>query len=439
MSSVIRGSDNFDSAAKSGTIEATASGAISAGDPVVVNSDGTVSAISGTGRSFESSVQYSAGATYGTDIVYDTTNNKVVVCYTDGANSSRGTAVVGSVSGSSISFGTPVVFETGSAEHISAVFDTTNSKIVIAYKDGGNSNRGTAVVGSVSGTSISFGTPVVFETGATYDTDIVHDTANNKVVIVYRDSGNSSKGTAIVGTVSGTSISFGTAVLFNDGDSRYNSVCFDSARDQVLIHYLDLATSQSGAVIGTVSGTSISFGSAVNFPGDSYNTCCYDPVNDKFLLSSYYHETVATVSGTTITLGKTYDPRVITLLDQVGTTRKTIFNPVINKIAYFSDRYSSDFGVVESVDISSGAPIYTEASVYGYTTIYNSVSACYDPDTQQFIVVAPEQNNGYVGTAVVMSLEDTNLSGSNYIGISDGAYSDGETATIPDRDWETEL
>ena len=117
-------------------------------------------------------------------------------------------------------------------------------------------------------------------------------------------------------------------------------------------------------------------------------------------------------------------------MDQVGTTRKTIFNPVINKIAYFSDRYSSDFGVVESVDISSGAPIYTEASVYGYTTIYNSVSACYDPDTQQFIVVAPEQNNGYVGTAVVMSLEDTNLSGSNYIGISDGAYSDGETATI---------
>ena len=42
-----------------------------------------------------------------------------------------------------------------------------NQKIVIAYRDNGNSNYGTAVVGTVSGTSISFGTPVVFESDGT--------------------------------------------------------------------------------------------------------------------------------------------------------------------------------------------------------------------------------------------------------------------------------
>jgi hypothetical protein len=39
----------------------------------------------------------------------------------------------------------------------------SNNKVVIAYKDAGNSDFGTAIVGTVSGTSISFGTPVVFE------------------------------------------------------------------------------------------------------------------------------------------------------------------------------------------------------------------------------------------------------------------------------------
>ena len=46
---------------------------------------------------------------------------------------------------------------------MAATFDSTNNKVVIAYQDDGNSNYGTAVVGTVSGTSITFGTPVVFE------------------------------------------------------------------------------------------------------------------------------------------------------------------------------------------------------------------------------------------------------------------------------------
>ena len=46
---------------------------------------------------------------------------------------------------------------------ISATFDSTNNKVVIAYRDGSNSDYGTAIVGTVSGTSISFGSEVIFE------------------------------------------------------------------------------------------------------------------------------------------------------------------------------------------------------------------------------------------------------------------------------------
>ena len=44
-------------------------------------------------------------------------------------------------------------------------FDSSNNKVVIAYVDGGDSSKGKAIVGTVSNTSISFGTAAVFETG----------------------------------------------------------------------------------------------------------------------------------------------------------------------------------------------------------------------------------------------------------------------------------
>ena len=144
---------------------------------------------------------------------YDSSNQKVVIAYRDHGNSNYGTAVVGTVSGTSISFGSPVVFASSYSNNISDTYDSANGKVVISYMNINNSNHGTAVVGTVSGTSISFGTPVVFATGA-FGIDwqaIAFDSTNNKVVIAYRNLSNSNYGTAIVGTVSGTSI--GTLVL----------------------------------------------------------------------------------------------------------------------------------------------------------------------------------------------------------------------------------
>ena len=51
---------------------------------------------------------------------------------------------------------TPVTFNSATSTNISATFDSANNKVVISYQDGGNSNYGTAIVGTVSGTSISF-------------------------------------------------------------------------------------------------------------------------------------------------------------------------------------------------------------------------------------------------------------------------------------------
>ena len=111
-------------------------------------------------------------------------------------------------------------FQTGSADSVgsetefinqmkwisAAVYDPDSSKVILAYSDQDNSVRGTAIVGTVSGTSISFGTPAVYNTSETTHIGITYDTANDKVVIVYRDGAETITGNAIVGTVSGTSI-----------------------------------------------------------------------------------------------------------------------------------------------------------------------------------------------------------------------------------------
>ena len=58
---------------------------------------------------------------------------------------------------------------------------------------------GTAVAGTVSGTSISFGSEIKFKSSALTDyTSVTYDSTNQKVVIAYSDNGNSDYGTSTV-------------------------------------------------------------------------------------------------------------------------------------------------------------------------------------------------------------------------------------------------
>ena len=85
-----------------------------------------------------------------------------VIFYKDTSNSDYGVYVVGTVSGTSISFGTPTVFNSASTSYISPTYDPDDGKIVIAFEDGGNSSYGTAMVGTVSGSSCQFWIKICF-------------------------------------------------------------------------------------------------------------------------------------------------------------------------------------------------------------------------------------------------------------------------------------
>ncbi len=171
-----------------GIFLAAASGALANGDKIVINADGTVSAVNaatqsaGTAATYSSSAISNSGNTVQIASVYDSTNNKTVVVY---VTSSGGFAVVGTVSGTSISFGTPVLFES-SVSGVSVAFDSVNSKIVIGYTVSGAGLK--SIIGTVSGTAISFGTAVTFGTDFLGNVTVVYDTANSKAVFSYRNT-----------------------------------------------------------------------------------------------------------------------------------------------------------------------------------------------------------------------------------------------------------
>ena len=351
-----------------GILKATASGVLPNGKPVVVNSDGTVSVValdsasqalgsntvfesansiyisstydanaqklvlvyadagnssygtaivgtvSGTSISFGTPVVFHSAGTVRTAITYDANAQKVVIIYGNGGDANKGTSIVGTVSGTSISFGTPVVFDSaGYSDHYTITYDSNAQKVVVAYRDAGGTNRGYAYVGTVSGTSISFGSVGIYTTNSTLYMSATFDSSSNKVVIAYNDNGNSQKGTAVVGTVSGTSISFGTPVVFEEGITVYIGATFDSNSNKVVISYKDEGNTNRGtAIVGTVSGTSISFGTSVVFQSSATNwtSAAYD-TNAQKVVISYQDQTdpkygkliVGTVSGTSISFG----------------------------------------------------------------------------------------------------------------------------------------
>jgi len=426
---------NKDLTAASNTFPATgtqgfvASGAISTGDTVVLNSDGTVSVVAGVTEGAGTAVVFESARSESISAVYDANAQKVVIAYQDVGNSGYGTAVVGTVSGTSISFGTAVVFESASSQFISATYDANAQKVVIAYTDAVNSDYGTVIVGTVSGTSISFGTLVVFESATTYYISATYDANAQKVVIAYQDEGNSSYGTAIVGTVSGTSISFGAPAVFESAQSSHMSATYDANAQKVVIAYQDVGNSSYGtAVVGTVSGTSISFGTAVVFESANsrYISATYDANAQKVVIayrdegnSGYGTAIVGTVSGTSISFGT-----AVVFESAVSNYISATYNANAQKVVIaYQDDGNSDYGTailgtVSGTSISFGTAVVFESAQSLY------MSATYDSNAQKVVIAYQDVGNSQYGTSVVFQTASTNAP--DFVGLA--------TQTVTDTD-----
>jgi len=423
------------SGVESGVSNFVASGTIANGQTVILKTDGTVTpvAASDTPTSAGSPGTFETQTCNWISATFDSNANKVVIAYQDNGNSNYGTAIVGTVSGTSITFGTAVVYAQVNASHDSIVFDSSNNKVVIAYRDSTNT-RNQAIVGTVSGTSISFGSPTTFINNNANPIRTTY-TESGKVVIVYRDGSNSYHGYAIVGQVSGNSISFGSQTKFNDSNTSDLDVTWDSNAVKVVVVYEDNGNNNyPTAIIGSISGTSISFGSEVVIA----NVDCYDihgefdSTNNKIVVA-YADQSngnagkaaVGTVSGTSISFGTPVefdsDVNYISMAYN-STTQRMHINYADNDN---SGSGTAIDGAVSGTTISFGTPVvFKSGQIY-----YGEEGSTFDSNAGK---VVHAYRAAATGEAVVITSasQTTNLTAENYIGIAAEAISNTATGKV---------
>ena len=119
----------------------------------------------------------------------------------------------------------------------------------------------------------SFGSQATFNSTGTYYINAVYDSNSNKVVLCYENDGGGNLGQAKVCTISGTSISFGTAATFSaDGETVvWVSAGFDSNQNRIVVASTDTSNTTSRFNSGAVSGTDITFGTSQTYlSGNAY-------------------------------------------------------------------------------------------------------------------------------------------------------------------------
>ena len=417
-----------------------ASGTLPNGKPVVVNADGTVSVVAeySASEAKGSAVSINSSASLYFGAAYDTYRQKVVIGYMDDGNSDYGTVAVGTVSGDSISFETPVVFNQSHTRDVRIVFDTASNKNVILYRDV-TASTVNSIVGSIDSSGIiTFGSPVTLASGVSNYLDLGYDSTNNKAIAVYQQGSNSY---AQVGTVSGTSISYGTAVGLGTA-SMYNGITYDTANQKVVIIYRHGVSPYYGkALVGTVSGTSISFGSEIvfNTANTSWTGIAYDSLNEKVVIAyrdagsdNAAFAAVGTVSGTSITFGTRVeiDTGSVIYMDCVyhAAAQKTaIIFSTPNPERYLSVRMATVSGT--SISLSTQFTL-NSAKSYDFER-----GATYDPNAKKIVASFSNETAlsgaGYA-TAIVYepTFTENNLTSENYIGISRSGAADTAGAII---------
>jgi len=339
-----------------------------------------VGTVSGTSVTYGSAAAINGDASTNTSIAYDTANNKFVIAYEGG--SYYGYAVVGTVSGTSISFGTPVAFYSGNVGKISVVYDTNAGETLIMHTTGDSStDRPTGIVGTVSGTSISFGSPTEASSNRFFQLSAAYDANAQKTVVVGYDYG-STAGTAFVATISGTSVSFGSGATFlaSAVNSNALSIAYNSTDNNVVVGYGKSSDNKGYLITGTVSGTSISFAGETEFSGSTttnYISLAYKASDNMLGLvyniggSTTVRFNSAIVSGTSFSFGT----EQALAAGATDTTAVVLGAASGNFVASYGDGSNSSDGTTNVASVSTALTIGTDYYVQSDGNISTTSSA----------------------------------------------------------------
>ena len=412
-------------------VDFVASGTLPNGKPVILNSDGTVTVVSpipvsdsmGADSIFKNSLTFNP-------VVTMLSPTKAVAVYED-ANNVRGEACVLTISGSSITAGTATIFETGGLG-TSRVVMLTSTKVLVIYIDEGNSYKGTACVLDISGTTITAGTPTTYKNSPASWNSVAAISAT-QAIVTYIDNNSSFRGMAVILDISGTSISVGTAVNFEPSNSGSTSVAMLTPT-KAIVAYMDFGNSSYGtACVLDISGTTITAGTPVVYENGSTLNVSVDTLSATQAIVTYrdvsnsgYGTTcILNISGSTITTGT---PVVF----NSGSTNNTWVAGLSSTeaIVAYKNAANSGYGTRCNLTVSGSTITAGTATVFHSGRSDEITTSILSP--YKLIFGWPQGNNGWKGTAKIVQVAytDTNLTSTNFIGITDEAIADTASGSV---------
>lgn len=199
---------------------------------------------------------------------------------------------VGSVSGTTITLGTANSFSGNPASGLyQPIAPISSSSFFVCFNNGGNDKQ--ARVASVSGTTITYGTASTFNNDTHSSNNIASFPIDSTHIGVTWISGGGGDGGAIyvvIGVISGTTISsWGTAtsVGVTAANGANLSAASIDASNYILAYTLG-SNSRATASLGTISGTTPTLDTGVEFDTEAIDTSIMNTASTALLDSTHF-------------------------------------------------------------------------------------------------------------------------------------------------------
>ena len=434
------------------TFQATADGALTDGMPVVITSSGNVKSAARVVTEHTPSVTaaesgFEGGQTRNMSTAYMTDQNVHFVAYCDQDDNNRGKIIPITINsnGSSMSFGADFTFDSSPINSTEVVYDPVNDIVGLCYtKTNGDLQFR---IGKLTGTQGSGS-----ESFNNLDTLQIDTSVSDKVkMFAHPDGGfvvfytkNNTIKTEVVTVTNGDSLTGGYADgHIAMGHDAYFGVSYDGT-DKYVIWWGQGSSAPGNARAAKHTGTGTSRrvsleGSTTQFESDQIhlsgpNQAAYDAKADRHVFSyrnqddseDLYAIACERSSSGTLTFGTAVEYE--TNSNENG---KLYYDPFAEKVfVIVCDNGDNDLEYRKFTISGSSITVGSPTTIRGQDTLHYDIA--FSTIAQRWLLVARPSSSGVNGSAsaIQISTAVSSLTTENYIGISNGAYSNGATATV---------
>lgn len=455
------------------SFDATISGSVADGKPMVLNTNGTVAAVTQTAVALDPPqdshhVDIDTSSVYSHSLAYHPVHERTVVVWRDANDSNKVKfGIIDSGDGTS-ALTTSGLGTTTSSNHdayeVDIAYDPRSQNFVACWR--GTNNQGYAVALSIAATggTITFGSVQNFTGQSIAEPKIAcggpSSNSFGNAIIIWRNQASGSQGNIILYNVeSNRNMTQRTGGQFATGVTLESDIEYDPDTDRFLIAYRNNDNNEYGEVKivevtsnTAVGSSSISTSGATVFDTNTSddNKLVYDTTNNKMIVfwqrehgggqsNNRWYARVGTITGgstNTISFGTAVE--VTSTNSSAGTGMiVAVHDPDANKIVviYRLDD-STQYAIVKTATISGTSITFSnnEDSNASLSVAISrlSINLAYDTKNNCVIYAWTKNagNDGAVAGKIKTQTLTTNLTASNYIGIADAAYTDGQTATV---------